>query len=110
MRHYDLNNDGTQKGSYAKPQPRKDLVYLENAPTPEHLWNGEAWVVSLQLYKEMKIEKLDNLFSEWFKFVRTLSPQNIRAAYWQTVDDIRNSATVPEVDIVYNNNEHEMLG
>lgn len=44
MRYYDLDINGKVKGSYAVPQPGKELTLLKIAPDNESMWDGEKWV------------------------------------------------------------------
>jgi len=44
MRYYDLDINGKVRGSYAVPQPNKELVLLKAAPDGESKWDGSAWV------------------------------------------------------------------
>lgn len=43
MRYYELNL-GKVKGSYAVPQPDKELTLLPSAPDDESMWNGSMWI------------------------------------------------------------------
>ncbi len=59
MRYYDLI-DGKVLGSYAVPQPNKELTLLQDAPNDESMWNGKAWVadpdrVAARLAEEAKV-------------------------------------------------------
>jgi hypothetical protein len=72
MRYYDLDVSGKVKGSYAVPQPDKELTLLEDAPDQESKWDG-AWIpdpdiVNARLAEEARIaakaqDFLDNLLS-----------------------------------------------
>jgi hypothetical protein len=44
MRYYDLSKEGKVRGSYAVPQPDKELTLLDDAPNSESMWDGKAWV------------------------------------------------------------------
>jgi len=78
-------------------------IEVTQRPSRFYDWNGSAWIFNLDIYKQKKILQLDEVFSEWFKFKRTLSPQNIRDAYWDGVDDINAGTSQSEVDTAYDN-------
>jgi len=44
MRYYDLDINGKVRGSYAVPQPNKELVLLKAAPDDESKWDGSKWI------------------------------------------------------------------
>src|SRR5210317_1015704 len=66
-------------------------------PSQIYTWSGTEWVIDIEIHKRNVILELDQMFSEWFKFKRTLSPQNIRDTYWNGVDDINGGTTVEEI-------------
>lgn len=111
-RYYKLSNGttGIPLASYARPQPNQpDLVHLDEAPSPEYVWSGDEWVFDLELYKPKIILELDQLYSKWFKFKRTLSPQNIRDTYWAGVNDITAATSTDEIDTILADIKLEVL-
>lgn len=59
-RYYELNETGTVLGSYAVPQPDKELTLLEEAPNEESKLDGEKWVpdqekIDIRLAGEVQI-------------------------------------------------------
>jgi hypothetical protein len=88
MRHYDLDTNGKVKGSYAVPQPGKELILLEDAPddeskrdgVPGTVWIPDTDIIDARLAEEAAIAAkhqalIDNLPS------------------WQQVSDAIDSAT-----------------
>ena len=53
-RYYDLNEDGTNNGSYARFQPNiEGLVLLEEPDDPtKTVWTGTEWEINLNKYKK----------------------------------------------------------
>jgi hypothetical protein len=78
-------------------------------PSSIYVWNGSEWILDIEIHKQNVILELDHLFSEWFKFKRTLSPQNIRTIYWDGVDAINAGTTVEEIDTIFDNIKLELL-
>jgi len=84
MRYYDLDINGKVKGSYAVPQPGKELILLEDAPADESKRDGvpgTAWIpdqdiIDARLAIDAKAQEIiDNLPA------------------WQRVSDAIDSAT-----------------
>jgi hypothetical protein len=96
---------GKVLGKYARNQPHiPGLIYTEESENDYSIWTSTGWEDSLDEYKALKITELDNIYQNWFKFKKTLSPQNIFSSYSDTVDAINDSESIAEVDTVMSDN------
>lgn len=62
MRYYELDNEGYIKGDYARPQPNKNLLHLEEpVGMAKPRWDGNQWVddVEAALHDKRARAKLD---------------------------------------------------
>ena len=101
----------TETGKYYEgDKANKHHIEITKKPSVSHSWDGSVWNMDIEIHKEMKITKLDKLYATWFKFKRTMSPQNIRNSYWDTVDAINAGTTAEEIDTTYTDNEKDVLG
>jgi hypothetical protein len=98
--YYDLDSNGSQKARYARPQKDKpDLVYLEEAPSKEHIRANNSWEVDVLKYAKDEIKKLkSNVMNNWLDINKTRD--QIKTQWTTAKETISSAKTKQDVDTV----------
>ena len=101
-KYFELDENGRYNKIYSRPQPGKNLTYLEEPGNDYSIWNGTSWEIDLTKYKKIKRDELKEIIkSNWLEINKTMD--EIKAQYSVYVSNSASWTSKASVDVAFDN-------